>query len=164
MSISSQLPRMLVWHSWAPCLPESSCRHLLLKLVKSSSLASPERVPLALSFTPKCECVLEGFPLVFLSLRPLCSSCPVAGLVPQPHVLAVSRAHSVTPCAEVQLLIPTQMSLQWDPWCCPKTHCHWQISKASLDSMAKVTKPHNLFFFWVQIQFMSKAREGLLKT
>lgn len=91
--------------------------------------------------------MLKDFPLVFLLLRCLCSCCPVAGFVPQPHILAVSRAPSVAPHAEVQLLIPTQMSLQWDPWCCPKTdHHHWQMSKAWLDGMAKVTKPHNFFF------------------
>lgn len=163
MSISSQLSRMLVWHSWAPCLPECSYRHLLLKLIKSSSLASSDCVPLALNFLvrPKYECVLEDFPLVFLWLRLLCSCCPVAGLVPQPLVLAVSRAHSLAPRAEVQLLIPTWMSFHWDPWCCPKTHHHWQISKAWLNGMAKVTKPHNFFFFFVQIQFLSKARESL---
>lgn len=62
--------------------------------------------------TPKCVCMLKDFPLVFLSLRLLCSCHPMAGLVPQPHILAVSRAHLVAPCAEVQLLIPTWMSLQ----------------------------------------------------
>lgn len=53
-----------LWHSWASGLPESSCRHLLLKLVKSSSLASSEHVPWALSFLahPKMCVYAEGLP------------------------------------------------------------------------------------------------------
>lgn len=60
---------------------------ILLKLVKSSSLASSEPVPLALNFLvpPKMWVYAEGLPLVFLLLRLLCSCCPVPGLVPQPH-------------------------------------------------------------------------------
>lgn len=53
-----------LWHSWASGLPESSCRHLLLKLVKSSSLASSDHVPWALSFLahPKMCVYAEGLP------------------------------------------------------------------------------------------------------
>lgn len=118
-----------LWHSWAPGLPESSCRHLLLILVKSSSLAFSEHVPLALCFLahPKMWVYAEGLPSGVSSSEASLQLLPCGWLVPQPHILAVSRAHLVAPCVEVQLLIPTRMSLQWDPWCCPKTHHHWQI-------------------------------------
>lgn len=126
---------------------ESSCRHLLPKLVKSfiSNLLWACSISSQLPSTPQNASVRWR-----TSLRcsfPWGSSLAAAlrvGSSPCPTVSATSRAHAVAPRAGVQHLAPAMGESSGETQgACSKT----STSKAWLDGMAEVTKIHHFTFF-----------------
>lgn len=150
---------MLVWHTWAPGLPEPSCRHLLLKLAKSSSLASSERVPLALSVLvhPKMWLCAEGLPSgvsfseASLQLLP-CACAPAAHFGCQQSSLGGSpcRGAAFDPYMDEPPVRP--VVLPKDP---PS-----MTGPVRPDSMVWPRWPNPIVYFFSRCRFSSWQRQG----